>query len=134
MSRGGAAESIPVNFRQTLLGIHICLNTAFPRGPQHTHLGLHNLGRQEDQELLLRHRFRLVLEQPSEDRDSRQIRHSLHVVVLRIDEDTADDHGFAVADDDLGVRFPAIDARTSRIASRTHGVAGGASASTLSHS
>jgi hypothetical protein len=86
-------------------------------------LGLDDGGSQEDQQFLLRDAFRFVLEQPAEDGNPREIWHALHVVVLCIDEDSADDHGFAVAHDDLGVRFAAIDARTGRVASCANGIA-----------
>jgi len=80
---------------------------------------LDNSGRQEDEQLLLCDSLGLLLEEPSQNRHAREIGDTGHVVALRIDKDSADYHGLAVADIDLGIGFFAIDAWASGIASCT---------------
>src|SRR5688572_28122907 len=56
-------------------------------------LALHNTGCQEYEQLLFRDRFGFLLEKPTKNRHSREIRDTNHTVVLRIDKDSADYHG-----------------------------------------
>src|SRR4029077_3113568 len=80
--------------------------------------GFHDIGRQEDEQLLFRHILGFLLEKPSQDRHSREIGDANDGIALRIDKDTADHHGLTIADIDLGIGFASIDTWTSRIASR----------------
>lgn len=107
-----------------LLGFTL-VSIPHPENPKRACLGLHNGRRQEDQELLFRHGLRFVLEQPPENRDPGQVWHPLHVVGLGIDEHSADHHGLTVANIHLSGSLAPINARTRRIASRTHGIPSG---------
>ena len=86
-------------------------------------LRLDNARREENEQLLLGHCLRLILEQPAQHRHSGQIRNPLHVVPLRINEDATDHHGFSVSDDHLRRRFSPVNAWASWITPRTDGIA-----------
>lgn len=88
--------------------------------PEPTCLCFYDLRRQEDQELLFRHRLRLVLKQPPKNRDARQVWNPLHVVVLRVNKHAAYDHSFPISNIYLRCRFPPIDTRAGRVTSRTN--------------
>jgi hypothetical protein len=98
------------------------LNSRISDGLEATLQILHDTGRQEDEQLLFRYRLGLLLEEPSQNRHARKIGDTSHAVALRIDEDPADYHGFAIADSDLGIGFAAVDTWTSRIAPCANGV------------
>ena len=91
---------------------------------ERSRLALHDIGRQEDEQFLFRYRLGLLLEEPSQNRHAREIGNARHGVALRIDKDPANHHGLAIADNDLGIGFSAVDTWTSRIASCTDGVSG----------
>ena len=87
--------------------------------------GMDNRRCEEDQEFLLGDILGLVLEQPSENRDSGQIRDTSNVVGLRVDEYAADDHRLPVSNQHLCGSLTSVDARTRRVASRADGVSSG---------